>query len=251
MRILGCDGREPSDGKERFWKHDARVQINAEMAAIRRVHPAFFAIDLDDYYERHCDTLERWLRHGEAVGPELRQHVEVVHPGATAPRPARRVHRAGAAPAPRPAAPRGQHQPEPRGPPGHHLHLDRTLRALAGAAGLDFVSLANAGLDPKAAGGTPVVLVFRDTAWRIRDTDADEVEARFGAELCNAALELERLDPDTPNVFFSTRSRRATSPPFSSSGCACAIRRAGSSSTCSTCTRTSSAPDDCAPAPTR
>lgn len=73
IRIFGCDGR-PLDQNGYFWSHDKASQFNDEMAAIRRAHPAFFAIDYDDYYLTHCNTLETWLSAAEAAGKRVTNH---------------------------------------------------------------------------------------------------------------------------------------------------------------------------------
>lgn len=65
--ILGCDGRPLSEDKY-FWGHNPKTQINDKMANIREVHPAFFAINYNDYYLEHCGVLEEQLRAGESAG---------------------------------------------------------------------------------------------------------------------------------------------------------------------------------------
>ena len=65
--ILGCDGR-PLEENNYFWQHNQKTQINDKMANIKEVHPAFFAIDYNNYYSEHCSTLESQLRDGEVIG---------------------------------------------------------------------------------------------------------------------------------------------------------------------------------------
>ena len=67
VRIAGCDGR-PLDQSSYFWTHDAKSQIVERMDDIKLAHPAFFAIDYDEYYLSHIETLEAWLSAGEATG---------------------------------------------------------------------------------------------------------------------------------------------------------------------------------------
>ena len=64
VKIFGCDGR-PLDDNKYFWSHDKESQFNEEMEGIQTAHPAFFAIDYDDYYSTHTDTLEKWLNTAE------------------------------------------------------------------------------------------------------------------------------------------------------------------------------------------
>lgn len=75
IRIFGCDGR-PLDQNTYFWSHDKASQFNDEMGAIQRAHPAFFAIDYDEYYLKHCTTLEAWLAAAEAAGKRVSNHTQ-------------------------------------------------------------------------------------------------------------------------------------------------------------------------------
>jgi glycosyltransferase involved in cell wall biosynthesis len=68
--ISGCDGR-PLTHNSYFWSHSKAVQINDKMAEIKLAHPAFFNISYDDYYSAHLDTLEKWIRSGEAIGKKF------------------------------------------------------------------------------------------------------------------------------------------------------------------------------------
>ena len=65
--IAGCDGRKLEDNQY-FWEHHKESQINDEMVQIQKAHPSFFAIDYNDYYLEHLDTLGRWLLAGEEKG---------------------------------------------------------------------------------------------------------------------------------------------------------------------------------------
>lgn len=67
IQLLGCDGRPLSDNQY-FWKFNPTTQINAHMDNIKRVHPAFFQIDYNDYYQEHCDTLQKLVQQAEAEG---------------------------------------------------------------------------------------------------------------------------------------------------------------------------------------
>lgn len=67
IRIFGCDGR-PLGENAYFWSHDKASQFNDEMSGIKLAHPAFFSIDYEDYYSRHCDTLEKWMSSAESRG---------------------------------------------------------------------------------------------------------------------------------------------------------------------------------------
>ncbi len=67
IRIAGCDGRPPENSSY-FWTHDSKVQFNDEMDNIQQVHPAFFAIDYNDYYFQHCKGLLKLLQAFEKKG---------------------------------------------------------------------------------------------------------------------------------------------------------------------------------------
>ena len=67
IEVLGCDGR-PATENSYFWSHDKAVQFNDEMDAIKKVHPGFFSIDYQDYYDTHCRDLERALLALESDG---------------------------------------------------------------------------------------------------------------------------------------------------------------------------------------
>lgn len=65
--IYGCDGRPKSENSY-FWSHDKSAQLNDKMDDIQRAHPGFFNISYDDYYDEHCETLDRFLSAAEVTG---------------------------------------------------------------------------------------------------------------------------------------------------------------------------------------
>ena len=67
VSLLGCDGR-PITQDDYFWKHENSVQFNDKMEGIKRVHPAFFKIDYNDYYTQHCESLQQQIEFAEAHG---------------------------------------------------------------------------------------------------------------------------------------------------------------------------------------
>ena len=48
------------------------MQINDEMASIRKAHPAFFEISYDDYYSQHMEVLENWVTLCEHAGKKVK-----------------------------------------------------------------------------------------------------------------------------------------------------------------------------------
>lgn len=73
VRIFGCDGR-PFAKNDYFWSHDKASQFNERMDDIQKAHPAFFAIDFDDYYLTHCRVLGGWVREMERGGKVVTNH---------------------------------------------------------------------------------------------------------------------------------------------------------------------------------
>lgn len=68
--IVGCDGR-PLQNDKYFWSHDKASQFTDSMQNIRDVHPAFFAIDYNDYYKQHCEAVEDMVNRLEALGKSV------------------------------------------------------------------------------------------------------------------------------------------------------------------------------------
>ncbi len=64
---IGCDGR-PIEENDYFWTHNASVQYVDQMSNIKGVHPSFFDMDYDDYYNRHLSNVDRYIRIAEAEG---------------------------------------------------------------------------------------------------------------------------------------------------------------------------------------
>jgi len=63
VNIMGCDGKEVRDNKY-FWAHHKKSQFNNKMSEIKEVHPAFFNISYEDYYENHIKQLEDMIEAG-------------------------------------------------------------------------------------------------------------------------------------------------------------------------------------------
>lgn len=70
IAILGCDGRPKSENKY-FWTHDPDSQFGELMQSAMTTHPAFFAIDYDDYYDEHLQTLAAAIDVIECAGKRL------------------------------------------------------------------------------------------------------------------------------------------------------------------------------------
>lgn len=70
ISVLGCDGRPRSENKY-FWSHDPASQFGDLMQTAMVAHPAFFAIDYDDYYDEHLQTLAHAVDVIEQSGKRL------------------------------------------------------------------------------------------------------------------------------------------------------------------------------------
>ncbi len=63
--IIGADGRKANE--KYFWQHSSSVQFDNLMKTVFETHPSFFRDrNYKDYYEEHCDFLEKLLQYGEA-----------------------------------------------------------------------------------------------------------------------------------------------------------------------------------------
>lgn len=67
IHLVGADGRKRSDNRY-FWAFNEKTQIVNKMDNIRAVHPAFFELDYNEYYDEHTATLAGFLHQGEKAG---------------------------------------------------------------------------------------------------------------------------------------------------------------------------------------
>lgn len=70
IHLIGFDGRKTAESKY-FWKHNPKTQIVDQMENIKKVHPAFFSISYNTYYESHQTTLRDWLKQAEKIGKAI------------------------------------------------------------------------------------------------------------------------------------------------------------------------------------
>ena len=187
VRVIGCDGR-PLEDSGYFWAHDKKAQINHEMDNIKSVHPGFFAIDYNDYYTEHCETVGMAVATLEAAGrrvvgltpsyvPALAERYQ--DPGLETEGPAEVISL----------------DPDALGDFGHFLSYDRRLRDAAQAQDLAFRVYGNVALDADACHDAPIVeRVFSLHSWTVGNRAAgpkpQDVET-FRSELARA-LDLRR-----------------------------------------------------------
>ncbi len=67
INVIGADGRQPNENY--FWKHSKTAQYDDLMNDVFDTHPSFFRDrDYKDYYEGHCENLEKMIQFGEQKG---------------------------------------------------------------------------------------------------------------------------------------------------------------------------------------
>ena len=87
--LYGFDGRAANETY--FWRHGATTQFDRELDEIRWVHPGFFELDYDDYYDEHVNAVEQMFVDLEVRGIDviprtqsrmlpLRRRMQSVHP---------------------------------------------------------------------------------------------------------------------------------------------------------------------------
>ncbi|MBC6406433.1 MAG: glycosyltransferase [Rhodospirillales bacterium] len=80
--LAGFDGRRPEEN-DYFWSHSKSSQFIQEIPSIQEAHPAFFAIDYNDYYREHCKVVETYLHKMEQAGHRVfsmtDSHIPAVH----------------------------------------------------------------------------------------------------------------------------------------------------------------------------
>lgn len=71
LSLIGCDGRKRSE--RYFWSHGKAVQYSDHlMNSVFEAHPSFFRdVSYANYYKRHCDELEGWVRLAESQGASV------------------------------------------------------------------------------------------------------------------------------------------------------------------------------------
>lgn len=196
--ILGCDGRPPV-GDDYFWRHNPKTQLVDLLANIKRVHPGFFHLDYEDYYEQHCHNTERWITAAEQAGitcrgvmpsfvPALRRRTTPKDPGVVDALGIGKAYRVVSI------------NPDLCDDFGHYLHHDLRVREAVVADGGDFVSLASKALavrpeDPK------IVPTFTHNSWAVARPQGRFFCAAFSRELRAAVGEITAKDPVTPNLF--------------------------------------------------
>jgi len=188
--FLGCDGR-PLAENNYFWNHNQKTQINDKMANIREVHPAFFAIDYNDYYVEHCETLENLLCAGEVAGKKFTS-LAFSHIPALQKRMSPQMHH--------PAWRKGFQgrliiiDPDALDWSGHYMAYNEKLSAQLEADGCKVTVLCRKDLDPSIISARPDYHpCFSRFSWQIGNPQASQKHAdTFQVELFQALNEVAR-----------------------------------------------------------
>ncbi len=161
--ILGCDGR-PLDQDDYFWEHDSSSQLTEHMNDIQVAHPAFFNINYNDYYLEHCQVLARWLSEADRQRKPFLSLTPSHIPALSCRQPSGSAVRARL-----PAGPVETQvhiinlNPDLSDSLGHPLAYDTQLCFACAQRGVEFISAANARIDPDLLQSYPYLrAVFRD-----------------------------------------------------------------------------------------
>lgn len=181
--LLGCDGRKIEDD-EYFWAHSAKAQINTEMTNIQKAHPSFFNLDYNEYYLRHCDTLEDYAQRLESLGKRVigltPSYIDALQ---TRRFPYDRNSDSGPIIV--------SVNPDLTNDFGHFYHYDVRLAEQL-PTGTSFVVWANKAVDVQDSSLT-LTPTFADNTFRIRGTERVSVASRFRKSLIARLHELRLL----------------------------------------------------------
>ena len=175
INIIGCDGRVPAD-EGSFWKHNAKTQIGELYETVRSTHPGFFNVDYEDYYDRHCENLERWIQAAEAEGVLCQSLVES-HIPALRRRPLTpRIDLSGAL-----------------SQPAEHRAIDIDPDAdVSGDAAVTLGSIDS---------HSDVIPVFTDRVLAVNADNNEVFVGRFGRQLEACVRQIAAQEPTTPHLF--------------------------------------------------
>lgn len=195
ITVAGCDGR-PLTQDSYFWSHDKSAQFNLQMDDIKHAHPAFFAIDYNDYYEEHCENTEKTIASIEKRGGRVVSATESFIPA---------LSKRKADPQARESSLTYQKvagvlclDPDAKDAFGHFLSFDRRLAEAASAAGMRFM-LAHRDdfdLDIGDISADHAMRVFSVHSWSLGNKglspNPSDLE-KFGDECTNALKEADRF----------------------------------------------------------
>ncbi|RED16168.1 glycosyltransferase [Parasphingopyxis lamellibrachiae] len=195
IHIAGCDGR-PVSQNSAFWAHDKKAQFVDKMDDIKTTHPAFFAIDYNDYYLEHNRNLETVLSALESDGRTCVNETQSYLPALFARNGTdllRAEDQEGQCYLPETVA---IIDPDAKGEWGHFLSYDRRLGEVAENAGLDFYILCRKELSNLAGEKKDQIIpVFSRHSWTLGnkwpDVKTEDLDA-FATEIEQGIRELER-----------------------------------------------------------
>lgn len=197
IEIVGCDGRLLTDDSF-FWSHDKKAQFNDKMSEIQAAHPAFFAIDYNDYYTDHCRDVEEVLTTLETSGKGIEtvtaSMIPALHVREAAPAPV-------AAKAPAKVAVLAMVDPDAKDDWGHFLAYDKRIAEGCHDLNTEFALICRKELDPKFFPDTaelvmPVLSVHSWTVGKDWPRTRRREVMQFAKELDEAFATLEERYPE-------------------------------------------------------
>lgn len=202
VAFMGFDGRHSSE--QYFWKHNPRTQLHHLMDNIKLIHPGFFDVEYEDYYERHCQNLREYIEYGETLG---KRFVSLTKSSIAVLAERGREHRRVAGPYPGVQVSHGVNfrvlalSPDWVDDFGHYGHHDRRLGALVADRGGELISLRNRGMEGlQPDGGLRHYAVFTDSSWHSLSRDSLGCVGAFEEELDDFLTRYAREDSSTPTV---------------------------------------------------
>lgn len=196
IEIVGCDGRNLTDDSF-FWSHDKKAQFNDKMSEIQAAHPAFFAIDYNDYYSDHCRDVEEVLTALEDAG----KAVETVTPSMIPALHKREVPNPDRSGEGSNTSVFAMIDPDAKGDWGHYLAYDKRLADVCYDLNTEFVLICRKELDPKffPDNAELVLPVFSVHSWTVGNGWPKTSKAKviqFAKELDEAFAMLESRYPE-------------------------------------------------------
>lgn len=204
INVIGCDGRPLSESGY-FWNHDPASQFSEKMDNIKAVHPSFFNVDYNDYYLKHCSTLEKSIQTIEKAGSVVRGLTPSYIPA---------LAKRGAPTPELNASPAAQCHvvsinPDALDAVGHFLAYEDMLQAEFQRFGIPFTSACNKKMKAELVDKRGFVKPLLTThTWKIGNAGniggepPEEVTATFRKEIVEFADSFFQKEPETELLFY-------------------------------------------------
>ncbi|MDH5719781.1 MAG: hypothetical protein OEZ13_04075 [Spirochaetia bacterium] len=180
INLIGFDGR-PKEENKYFWQHNRKVQLNEEMDNIKFVHPGFFEINYDTYYDEHLENLDNMLNQASKSGIQvslltpshmpvlskyldnekiLKSHLQTTNKKNIV----------------------ISINPDLINDNGHYLYYDKRVSEEAEKNNFDFISLANSECKYSCIEEMKIIPFFKEHSWSLRKTDSITTEDEYREE---------------------------------------------------------------------